>query len=228
MIWFTSDHHLGHASIIRYTNRPFPDVQTMDNELIDRWNAVVRGADVVYHLGDFCLGPRAMALPYLTRLNGRIRLLSNPWHHDHSWLPKKEFGVMPDWLSASKSPIELLPPIEVLEFPGYGDGRYPKPVVLCHYPIARWDRSHYGSWHLHGHCHGRYKVPGLLMDVGVDATGLFRPVSIEEVAAEMQRKTMTGIPACIRNCEERHLGIEDDETAAPISIEKMAKEGRTA
>ena len=45
-----------------------------------------------------------------------------------------------------------------------------KKVVLCHYPIACWNRQHHGSWHLHGHSHGNYKIPeGKILDVGLDS-----------------------------------------------------------
>jgi calcineurin-like phosphoesterase family protein len=36
-IWFTADHHFGHANIIGFCNRPFSDVMEMDAELMRRW-----------------------------------------------------------------------------------------------------------------------------------------------------------------------------------------------
>jgi len=58
--FFTSDHHLGHANIIRFEplNRVdergvmFESVNQMDEFLIERWNEVVGLDDLVYHLGD--------------------------------------------------------------------------------------------------------------------------------------------------------------------------------
>lgn len=53
MEWVTSDHHFGHSKIIEYCNRPFHNVHEMDEEMIARWNAVVKSGDTIYHLGDF-------------------------------------------------------------------------------------------------------------------------------------------------------------------------------
>lgn len=190
-VWFTSDSHFGHRRIIQYTNRPFPDVEAMDEALIANWNARVKNEDTVYHLGDFCFGLTQTAASYFARLQGNIHVLRTSWHHDKSWLPSSRLSGL---VSANGTHVVFLPPMEVLLFPQYGDGKHPKPVVLCHYPIARWDRSHYGSWHLYGHCHGQFNNGGLSMDVGVDATGgLFRPISIEEVATEMQRKSLVPV-----------------------------------
>jgi len=176
-VFFTADHHFGHENIIRFCDRPFGSVEEMDEALVERWNERVGPDDVVYHLGDFTLGGKAAAL--FNRLNGVIYVLGNHWHHDRRWLPKG-FGWTP-WPSASRWEVEIAPPLMVLWF-----GETPSvPVVLCHYPLAEWDRKRYGAWHLHGHSHGKHRGEGLIMDVGVDCTG-FYPVSLEEVAEFMR------------------------------------------
>jgi len=180
--FFTADHHFSHAKIIEYCNRPFTDLPNMNWTMINEWNEMVGGNDVVYHLGDFTLGNADVARRYFLHLNGRIRILANPWHHDRRWLPT-EFGVSA-FLSASGRSVEICPPMVVLEFPEIKVGKRPQVVVLCHYPLAEWDRKHYGSWHLHGHSHERLTAPGLIMDVGVD-NQQFRPVSLETVKAHM-------------------------------------------
>ena len=163
MIYFTSDQHFGHENIIKYCNRPFSSVEEMDEEMIKRWNSVVKdSSDIVYHLGDFCL--KDDAKPYISRLNGRIRFVCPNNHHDKRWLHKK-----PDMPN-----VEYLSPLEFVEI---GDVC----IALCHYPIAVWERSHYGAWHLHGHVHRTgFHVPGFTMNVGVDFQG-FYPVSFEGI-----------------------------------------------
>jgi calcineurin-like phosphoesterase family protein len=76
----------------------------------------------------------------------------------------------------SKPPLWVLEPIET---------QTEVPIVLCHYPMAHWDRRHYGSWHLFGHCHGRFEVMGLAYDVGVDNND-FYPVSLDQVVEIMK------------------------------------------
>ena len=52
MIYFTSDLHLGHRGIIEMQNRPFENIQEMNQVLIRNYNAVVHKNDTVYILGD--------------------------------------------------------------------------------------------------------------------------------------------------------------------------------
>src|SRR3972149_1827984 len=68
--WVTCDHHFGHVNIITYCDRPFKDVNHMNEVMIERWNEVVRPDDVVYYLGDFTMSNRAEQ--YVGRLNGTI------------------------------------------------------------------------------------------------------------------------------------------------------------
>lgn len=166
-IWFTADHHLGHANIIKFCDRPFASVEEMDAALIANWNKVIKPLDVVYHLGDFTLGDVDVANGYFSQLNGDIMVLSNPWHHDKRWQ-----------INARGSPCircGILPPIVVLEIE-QGEG-HPHAITLCHYPLAEWDRKHYGAWCLHGHSHGKYKSDGFIWDVGVDNNNYY-PINL--------------------------------------------------
>lgn len=93
--WFIADTHFYHANIIKYCNRPwnkgFDDkhemvvddecVREMNDEIIRRWNAVVKRDDIVWMLGDFCFGKRENVQEVFPKLNGRINLVMG--NHDH-------------------------------------------------------------------------------------------------------------------------------------------------
>ena len=88
-IFFTADHHFGHANIIKFTERPFTSLEEMNEELIKRWNEKVSTKDEVYHLGDLSLGNADFTKEVLDRLNGKIYLIKG--NHDKSTLsyPKR-------------------------------------------------------------------------------------------------------------------------------------------
>ena len=56
MIYYIADTHFGHKNVIRFDQRPFFDVEEMEESITMLWNAVVRKNDTVYILGDFCWG----------------------------------------------------------------------------------------------------------------------------------------------------------------------------
>ena len=70
-IFLIADTHFGDDNIRLYEERPFPDTDTMDLEMIRRWNSVVGDHDLVYHLGDFCSGGQERCRELLSRLKGR-------------------------------------------------------------------------------------------------------------------------------------------------------------
>ncbi len=170
MIYFTADGHVNHKRILEYTKRPFPTIEKMDAAIIERWNAVVGYNDDVYYLGDVTLGGIDVARAFFNKVNGNIKVI--PGGHDHRWLA--------DWHDTDR--VKVLPPLYTLEI-DIGKER-PQVIVLCHYSLRIWDRSHYGSFHLYGHSHGTLPQWGKSLDVGVDCFD-FTPISLEQVIESM-------------------------------------------
>lgn len=181
--FFTSDTHFGHANIIKHCNRPFATVEEMDQAILDRINAKVQTNDVLYHLGDFSFRGGDPA-QYRQRLHCKnvILIMGN---HDPSYAdgsPRPEFASL-------FSAVHSLTQLKVEIAPGASQR-----IVLCHYAMKVWDRSHHGTWHLYGHSHGSLPDDpnSLSWDVGVDVNN-FEPLSVADIAAIMSRKTFVPI-----------------------------------
>lgn len=89
--WFTADTHFGHKNILSYENSSrgmFSSMEEHDEELIKRWNSVVKKNDNVYHLGDFCLN-RKMIPVLADRLKGYKRLILG----NHDLYPTQEYLI---------------------------------------------------------------------------------------------------------------------------------------
>lgn len=173
MIYFTSDLHLNHTNIIKYSNRPFQDVQEMNEILVLNWNKLITSVDEVYVLGDIGMGNPSN---YIKRMNGTKYLVAG--NHDKKNLKNQEFTSLWNWV---KDYYELKL-----------DGQL---IVMCHYPFASWNGMHRNSICLHGHCHGSMEkslpwitTGGKIMDVGVDVHG-YCPISLNVVNSYMSKKT---------------------------------------
>ena len=80
-----SDTHFSHRGIVQFLRpdgvtkeRPWNNIEEMDEALVANWNSVVRPKDQVYHLGDVVIN--RSALPILARLNGTKILVKG--NHD--------------------------------------------------------------------------------------------------------------------------------------------------
>ena len=188
-IFITADHHLGHENIIKFCERPFQSTEEMDQALICNWNKIVGKDDIVYHLADLTLGDFATARHYLAQLNGKIQVLANHWHHDKRWLPKNYFGpiTLEYPMATDIGHVNILPPLVVLEIEGMGNEGRPLAVTLCHYPLAVWDRKHYGAWHLYGHTHKPDNSGEFRLNVGVDCMN-YHPISLGNILTLMYEK----------------------------------------
>ena len=78
-VYFTSDTHFYHSNIIGFCKRPFKNVEDMNETLIENWNRVVGQDDIVFHLGDFCMGGSHEWTKILNRLNGKIACSCAHW-----------------------------------------------------------------------------------------------------------------------------------------------------
>jgi len=163
--------------VIQYCQRPFESVEAMDTWLIENWNQLVKPDEIIYHLGDFTLLGAESAREYFQSLNGRIYII--PGGHDHRWLGKQEY------YSRSGHLVEILPPLKTIKVTLSGV-EAPQFIVLCHYAMRVWDRSHYGSWHLYGHSHGNLLPLENSLDVGVDIWDL-APLSIEAIQSMLSK-----------------------------------------
>ncbi|MFK5004710.1 hypothetical protein ACI4AP_29375, partial [Klebsiella pneumoniae] len=62
-------------------------------------------------------------------------------------------------------------------------------IVLCHYAMEVWNKSHHQAWHLYGHSHGSLpdNPNAKKFDVGVDCHN-YTPLSYQDVKNIMARK----------------------------------------
>lgn len=151
---FISDEHFGHYNIIKYCNRPFKSVEEMDETIIKNHNEIVSKNDIVIHAGDFTLEKKEKAWEYVNRLNGTHIFLQGS--HDY-------------WLKGDNKHKQIWE--KTIE------GQH---IVVCHYSMRVWPRSHYGSWQLYGHSHGNLPPLNNQYDIGVDNNN-FYPVSFDKL-----------------------------------------------
>ena len=170
-IFFTADLHLGHENILKYCNRPFRNAQEMDGVILDNLNSQVHADDRLYVVGDFTFGGVDRVRSYRDRIHCKNVYLI-PGNHDY--LSVKQYEEMFVWAS----------PLREIKV---GSTH----IVLCHYAMRRWPRSHKGSWHLYGHSHGQLPDDGktFSFDVGVDCHNYF-PLSFEDVADNMASRRL--------------------------------------
>ena len=193
MIFFSSDLHFFHANVIKYCDRPYSSVEEMNEDMIEKWNSVVKPEDSVYVLGDISLAFRPIEA-FSHRLVGTRYLV--PGNHDwcHSfhkkgrkdrekWIGEYErYG----WNVMSEQTSMILEEI--------GE------VNLCHHPYgnensndgeeyhdkyAKWRPIDNGKVLLCGHVHEKWQTKKssagtLMINVGVDVHK-FIPISQTEI-----------------------------------------------
>lgn len=188
-IYFCSDFHLSHRNVLKFDNRPYSTVEEMHVDLIKKWNSVIKDDDIIYYLGDLSMGNKNVTNWFINSLNGKIHFILgnhdkmkdiikfNRWEHVYEY--GTEINVKDDDIKNAR---------------GIGYQR----IIMSHYPILSWNKSHYGSWHIHGHCHGSLmkEFPEYyerkVIDVGCNVIG-YKPLSYTETKIIMSNKIIKGV-----------------------------------
>lgn len=170
-IWFVADLHHSHPKIVDICNRPTTQEEHDEWLLKEVFNKYVQKKDEVYLIGDISFAKREIAQKWVARMNGNKHFITG--NHD------KNIRNLGNWTEVT----------QIKDFT-FSRGGLNIHIVLCHYPIASWNRKVHGSWHLFGHCHCRpleYQ-PKLSFDVGIDRIGLWRPYNLYEICKIMNMK----------------------------------------
>lgn len=190
-IWFRSDDHFGHYNLTiagkNYCDRPFADVPTMTEGLIETWNEDIAPDDLVYYLGDFAMGDPHEHVPVARKLNGRKILVAG--NHDRCWGSGKQPHKWVDFYLYHG--FEAVVDRMFIEVHG-------TKVLLCHFPYRDYDAERHGAKYrdyapdpglysmmplIHGHIHGKRQLAddSHQLNVGIDAWD-YRAVHIDHAA----------------------------------------------
>jgi len=170
-IWVTSDTHFNHRNILTFRDKggscfrgdKFPDVNHMNEYMVDKWNSVVKPGDKVYHLGDVFFGDKSLFPPLWAKLQGSKRLVVGN-HDDVKYLAAGAFfqkimlwRVFPDW-----------------------------GLIFTHVPIHDTTLYRAGdkALNVHGHIHQNESPPGSYFNVAVERHD-YTPVHIEDLIAKV-------------------------------------------
>lgn len=174
-IWFTSDTHYGHESIIRHCDRPYKSVGEMNYDMARRWNELVSEDDIVYHLGDFAMGDPLRYPTFRDSLKGQIVLVRG--NHDdekiESVIGQMRFADVVENVIVEIEGLRVWLNHYPLSIPDHRGRPFERPQ-----PPGRYDVI------LCGHVHQQFKVRNGNVNVGVDVWK-FRPISIADIKAAL-------------------------------------------
>ena len=176
-IWFTSDLHFGHESILYFRPKrrelagitleelkadKKAAIKVHDQWLVDLWNSKVNRNDFVYIIGDLSMLKKHDTELLLGKLHGKKFLITG--NHDKSCKGLERFF---QWTGDVKEVT-----FDHGQFPFIRENEQ-FIVEMCHYPLLTWKNRPIGTCMVHGHTHGA--VDGinensmeLRVDVGMD------------------------------------------------------------
>jgi calcineurin-like phosphoesterase family protein len=177
--WFISDTHFFHANILKFveedkerTRREYeynPDhpnisVNSMHEDMIQKWNSVVGSRDYVYHLGDVTFQYNGPFNHLMSRLNGLKRLIVG--NHDKIWNP-----ALMKWFEKADL------------WKGFKESNF----TASHMPL-REGSFRDGAFNVHGHTHRHVLTDPRYINVCVE-TRNYTPVHLDTIVEEIKQRS---------------------------------------
>lgn len=159
MRYLTSDWHLNHKNIIRYSSRPFDNLEQMKYTMLNNINYTVSKNDELFILGDLTFGNKDGLLDFIKSINCQVYIMAG--NHDANnicnFLRRNGIQVLPNGRFS------------------FSDGGYE--FELSHIPVDS------DKFNIHGHVHtvGFQTITSPNhYDCGVDNNN-FKPISLGDI-----------------------------------------------
>lgn len=184
-IFFTSDTHYGHKNVLNFCKRPYKDIKSMNEGLIENWNKIVNHNDIVFVLGDFVWFSDSRTIARISnKLNGK-----------HIYIICGNHDKLSGFKRIDESRIHVLSDISVIYLSFFGNNRIYE-IICSHYPLMTWAHREKGAINLFGHIHSGpdvdnttdFDLPlwkGFQYDVGVDNNEYF-PIEIRDIFKKLK------------------------------------------
>ena len=190
-IYFSSDLHIGHANVIKYSNRPFRDVDHMYRVLVNNFNSTISKNGVCYFLGDMGFNNQ-MLRKFLSELHmTKILVVGN---HDSGY--NSLYGAGFDAVMHGAVMQIAGERVTMSHCPLLGVYREDTTNMRGSTPGENWHKetknakysfTNEGQFHLSGHLHsgpnnqnGTKAIEGRQYDIGIDGNNYY-PVSISKI-----------------------------------------------
>ncbi len=203
--YFTSDLHLDHRNIIKYSGRTYAmtdlefdeyqrrlkagdsrmkdfrlsdeSIAYMNDYIIDKINTRVKERDKLVIAGDFYLKHDLQRLLNL-RHKIKCQYIIYVWgNHDTWWRERCPPYLFNEYHDATHITVNS------------------QRIWLSHYAHVVWPKQHRGCWHLYGHSHGslnawmkQHMGDAKCIDIGIDTGNGYYPYSFEEIYEIMKTR----------------------------------------
>lgn len=180
--WFSSDFHLGHNTILKgHRSEIFSSVDDMTEKIWDNLFSKVRKGDNFYFLGDlFWKVDEVFKKKFFDQFSKMgVNFIWIEGNHD-----KNFHHAAIKWKGQLKE-IRL----------------EQQSIILSHYPMLVWNKSHYNAWLLYGHIHQGDMTHQKINQLGTSVEYFmgkslnvnlefwnYKPISFEEISIAMKEK----------------------------------------